>query len=391
MRYVRSGMEQSSRFLCESEKPVIPVLDLVQQYHSLKADIDAAIAGVLESGVFIMGPNVHLFEREIADYLGARHAISLNSGTDALHLALRALDVGPGDEVITSPFTFVATSEAIGIVGATPVFADIDPVSFNIDAALIEAAITPRTKVILPIHLYGAPANMSDIISIARRHNLAVVEDCAQAIGAQAGGAKVGTIGDVGCFSFFPSKNLGAYGDGGLISTNDAKLAERIESLRVHGARKKYYHDELGVNSRLDEIQASILRVKLRHLDTWIQARRQIARRYDGAFADAEGIGVPAQPPGGSHVFHQYTVRVSERDEVRRKLADSGVQSMVYYPIPLHLQALHKDHFQGMSFPHAERAAREVLSLPMYPELASSVQDRVITALKRALNVESAA
>jgi dTDP-4-amino-4,6-dideoxygalactose transaminase len=370
---------------------MIPILDLVPQYRLLKADIDAAIQGVLESGSFIMGPNVGAFENEIAGYLGSQHAVSLNSGTDALHLALRALGVGRGDEVITSPFTFVATTEAIGIVGATPVFVDIDPATFNIDPALIEAAISPRTKAILPIHLYGAPADMSAISAIARRHKLAVVEDCAQAIGAQVDGRFAGMIGDVGCFSFFPSKNLGAYGDGGLIATNNDQLAERIKSLRVHGGLRKYHHDELGVNSRLDELQAAILRVKLKHLDEWTLARRNVAKRYNEAFAGDSGVAIPSEPKGCSHVYHQYTIRVQQRDQVREKLGAAGVQTMVYYPVPLHLQAVHKELCAGQRFPHSEAAAEEVLSIPMYPELSPAAQDQVIDAVRRAIRVESVA
>ncbi len=248
---------------------MIPILDLKEQYHELREEMLRAVSDVFENGAFINGPNVKALEGEIAAYLGSAHGIGLNSGTDALHLALRALDIGPGDEVITSPFTFVATTEAIGIVGAKPVFVDIDPLTYNIDPKLIEAAITPRTRAILPIHLYGHPAPMDEIMAIADKHNLAVVEDCAQSIGTTYNGRFVGTIGTFGCFSFFPSKNLGAYGDGGMLVTNDASLAERSRSLRAHGGRIKYYHEELGVNSRLDELQAAILRVKLPHLNDW--------------------------------------------------------------------------------------------------------------------------
>lgn len=370
---------------------MIPILDLVPQYRALKPEIDRAIDGVLESGIFIMGPNVKGFETEIAAYLGAEHAIALNSGTDALHLALRALGVGPGDEVITSPFSFVATTEAIGIVGATPVFVDIDLSTFNINADSIEAAITSRTKAILPVHLYGNPASLPEIQSIARCHGLAIVEDCAQAIGAQVNGRKVGTIGDVGCFSFFPSKNLGAYGDGGLITTNDGQLASRIRGLRVHGGLKKYYHDELGVNSRLDEIQAAILRVKLPHLDAWIKARRTIAQRYTHAFRENPAITPPFEGPDRLHVYHQYTIRVGDRDRVRRELEEAGIQTMIYYPVPLHQQNVHKSlPASGEAFQYSERAAREALSLPMYPELTESAQSRVIEALRSATRVESA-
>jgi dTDP-4-amino-4,6-dideoxygalactose transaminase len=372
---------------------MIPILDLVQQYRSLKPEIDDAVAGVLQNGCFIMGPNVSAFEEEVAGYLGAPHAIALNSGTDALHLSLRALNIGPGDEVITSPFTFVATTEAICIVGATPVFVDIDPATYNLDPALIEAAITPRTKAILPIHLYGNPADLEAIVSIAKRRALAVIEDCAQAIGAETNGRKVGTIGDIGCYSFFPTKNLGAYGDGGLLTTGDRKIADRVRGLRAHGGSRKYYHEELGINSRLDEIQAAILRVKLPHLPSWTAARRSIATRYSSALEGCPGVlATPAEQEGRMHVYHQYTIRVSNRDSVRKRLADAGVQTMVYYPLPLHQQRLHASLKAAVqSFPHSERAAREVLSLPMYPELTSASQDEVIHSLWAAANVDPAA
>ena len=361
---------------------MIPILDLVQQYRLLKPEIDRAIESVLESGIFIMGPNVTAFEREIATYLGCKHAIALNSGTDALHLALRALGIGPGDEVITSPFTFAATTEAIGIVGAIPIFVDIVPSTFNIDVSLIEAAITQRTRAILPVHLYGTPADMLELKSLANRYGLAIVEDCAQAIGAEVGGRKVGTIGEVGCFSFFPSKNLGAYGDGGLISTDDDVLADRVRALRAHGGRQKYLHEELGVNSRLDEIQAAILRVKLPHLDDWIRARRRLAARYSAAFQASVGVTPPTEPTDKLHVYHQYTVRVTERDRVRKQLTEAGIQTMVYYPVPLHKQEVHRSLGGAMmNFAASEDAAREVLSLPMYPELTDAQQDTTIAAL----------
>ncbi|HXW51417.1 MAG TPA: DegT/DnrJ/EryC1/StrS family aminotransferase [Candidatus Acidoferrales bacterium] len=369
---------------------MIPILDLTQQYRSMKAEIDAAIRGVLESGVFIMGPNVAAFEDEIAAYLGVTHALALNSGTDALHLALRALNVGPGDEVITTPFTFVATTEAIGIVGATPVFVDIDPLTYNMDAESVDSAITSRTKAILPIHLYGSPCDLLRLQAIASRHGIPIVEDCAQAIGAEVSGKKVGSSSAFGCFSFFPSKNLGAYGDGGLITTNDSDLADRIRALRAHGGKKKYYHDELGINSRLDEIQAAILRVKLRHLDAWIQARRRIAHRYDEGLASHPQIKTPVERSGHRDVYHQYTVRVAERDVVRERLRESGVQTMVYYPVPLHLQNVHRGLASGgMRFPHSEQASLEVLSLPIFPELAEADQDRVLEALVAAAGVEA--
>ncbi len=363
---------------------MIPILDLTEQFQSIRPDVLMAVEKVLEGGVYINGPNVKALEEEIASYVGTAHAVGLNSGTDALHLALRALDIGPGDEVITTPFTFVATTEAIGIVGATPVFVDIDPRTYNIDPGAIRAAITPRTKAILPIHLYGLPAPMGEIMALAKQYHLAVIEDCAQAIGAEIDGRRVGSFGDVGCFSFFPSKNLGAYGDGGMATTNDAQIAARLRSLRAHGGRVKYHHEELGVNSRLDELQAAILRVKLPHLESWIFARRAHAAWYGGCLSSA--VAVPHETPETRHVYHQFTVRVRNRDEVQRRLKDSGVQTMVYYPVPLHLQKVHAGMGLGQSaFPHSELAAEEVLSLPMFPELREDQRERVAETLIAAL------
>ena len=363
---------------------MIPILDLREQYHGLKAEIVKAVEDVFEGGHFINGPNVQALEKEIAAYVGTTYALGLNSGTDALHLALRALDIGPGDDVITTPFTFVATTEAIGIVGATPVFVDIDPVTFNIDPELIEAAITPRTKAIIPVHLYGHPAPMHAIMAIAKRHGLAVVEDCAQAIGAEIDGKRVGSFGDVGAFSFFPSKNLGAFGDGGMVTTDREDLASRMKSLRAHGGRVKYHHEELGVNSRLDEVQAAILRVKLPHLDRWIENRRANAAWYGEQLRDVAEL--PMETVGTKHVYHQYTIRVADRDRVQAALKDAGVQTMVYYPVPLHLQEVHAHMNQGEgAFPHSEKAAREVLSLPMFPELSREQREAVRDALREAL------
>ncbi|MFN2462145.1 MAG: DegT/DnrJ/EryC1/StrS family aminotransferase [Candidatus Velthaea sp.] len=364
---------------------MIPILDLTEQYQALKNEIDTAVQDVFAGGHFIIGPNVKAFETEFAAFTGAPHAAGLNSGTDALHIALRALDVGPGDEVITTPFTFVATTEAIGIVGARPVFVDIDPATFNIDPALIEAAITPRTKAILPVHLYGAPAPMTEIMAIARKHNLAVVEDCAQSVGAAIGDKQTGTFGAAGCYSFFPSKNLGAFGDGGMLTTQSEALMARSKAIRAHGGRVKYYHEEIGVNSRLDEVQAAILRVKLPHLARWTLARRAVAERYRTLLADVPGVVAPQETPGTTAVYHQFTIRVSDRDDVQAELQRAGVQTMVYYPVPLHLQAVHANlgYAEG-SFPHAERAAREVLSLPMFPELRPDVQQRVVDAVREA-------
>ncbi len=366
---------------------MIPILDLRQQYAALKAEIDSALQEVLASGRFILGPNVEDFEREFAAFVGVKHAVGLNSGTDALHLALRALDIGAGDEVITTPFTFAATTEAIGIVGATPVFVDIDPSTLNIDAGLIERAITRKTRALLPVHLYGTPASMTPILEIARRHDLAVIEDCAQAVGAKIDERQVGTFGNFGCFSFFPTKNLGAYGDGGMITTNSNDLVQRIKMLRAHGGRKKYYHEELGINSRLDEVQAAILRVKLPYLISWNQSRRTIARRYHAGLKDAPGVRLLVESLRTEAVYHQYTIRVTDRELVKSRLADAGIQTMVYYPLPLHLQKLHQGLGKGQgSYPVAEKAAGEVLSLPIYPELQEHDQVSVIQALRTAVS-----
>jgi dTDP-4-amino-4,6-dideoxygalactose transaminase len=368
-------------------RQLIPILDLRRQYHALEAEIATAARQVFENGHFINGPNVEAFEAEMASYAGTTFALGLNSGTDALHLALRALDIGPGDEVITSPFTFIASAEAISMVGATPVFADIDPETFNIDPKAIETAITARTQAILPVHLYGNPAPMHEILEIAGRAGLAVIEDCAQAIGGSIEGRPVGSFGDAGAFSFFPSKNLGAYGDGGMLVTSRKDIADRVRSLRSHGARVKYYHEELGVNSRLDELQAAILRVKLPHLDTWIERRRAIAHAYTDALA--EDIVVPQEWPAARHVYHQYTVRLRERHAAHTALAARGIGTIVYYPVPLHLQAVYEPlGYRRGDFDHAERAAEEVLSLPMFPELEPNERDAVIDAV-RSLQTQS--
>ncbi|MBC7545015.1 MAG: DegT/DnrJ/EryC1/StrS family aminotransferase [Candidatus Sericytochromatia bacterium] len=367
---------------------MIPILDLKQQYLSLQAPIEAALRDVMLNGHFILGPNVKAFEAEIGTFLGSPHAIGVASGTDALHLALRALDIGPGDEVITTPMTFVATTEAIGIVGASPVFVDIEPDTFNLNIEAVAKAITPRTKAIMPVHLYGQVADMDALMALATAHNLAVIEDCAQSMGATFRGRQSGTIGTIGCYSFFPSKNLGAYGDGGLVATADPELAARIRSLRAHGGRVKYHHEELGLNSRLDEMQAAILRIKLPHLAAWNEARRAVAKRYRDGFAHVPEVTLPAERDYGVPVYHQFTVRVADRDAVRAALDAAGVSTMVYYPVPLHMQKVHANlgHKAG-DFPHTEKAVLAVLSLPMFPELSLSDQDTVIAAVTRAVRV----
>ncbi len=353
----------------------IPILDLTPEVEALWDELMAAITRVLRSGQFILGPEVEAFEREVAEYLGVKHAIGLNSGTDALVIGLRALGIGPGDEVITTPFTFFATAEAISLAGATPVFVDIDPRTFNINPELIPPAITPRTKAILPVHLYGRPAEMDALLAIAEEHGLKVLEDCAQAFGATYRGKKVGTWGHAGAFSFFPSKNLGAYGDGGLLATNDDEVAELARMLRAHGSRRKYYNETVGYNSRLDALQAAILRVKLPHVDRWNAERRKVAERYNQLLAGTPGLVLPEVSEG--HVFHQYTVRVLEgqRDRVKQALAEAGIGTMVYYPVPLHRLPVY-GYSEGV-FPEAERAATEVLSLPMGPFVGVKEQERV--------------
>ncbi|MBV8172595.1 MAG: DegT/DnrJ/EryC1/StrS family aminotransferase [Candidatus Eremiobacteraeota bacterium] len=362
---------------------MIPIVDVTAQYLTLQHELDAAMRQVLAGGQFILGPNVTAFENEVASYLDVPYAVGLNSGTDALVLALRALDIGPGDEVITTPFSFAATSEAIASNGARAVFADIDPATFNLDPAAVAAAVTPKTQAIIVVHLFGQPARMEEIGAIASRHGLAVVEDCAQAFGATAGPQFVGTIGDIGCFSFFPSKNLGAYGDGGMITTRSEAIARRVRALRAHGAARKYYHDELGMNSRLDELQAALLRIKLPHVQRWNEMRAAVAKRYREGLKGRGDIALPVETPGTRHVYHQFTVRVPERDHVRERLLESFVQTMVYYPLPLHLQPVHRElGYSAGDFPEAEAAARGVLSLPMFPELSAGDQDTVIDRLR---------
>jgi len=361
------------------------MVDLKIQYDAMKDEIDRAILSVIGNTAFILGPQGKALEQSIASYHGVQHAVGVASGTDALHLALRAADIGPGDEVITTPFTFIATAEAISYVGATPVFVDIRPDTFNMDVAQIESRITKRTKALLPVHLYGQAVDMDALMAIARKHGLKVIEDCAQSFGAEFRGKKTGAFGDIGCFSFFPSKNLGCYGDGGMVITNDPKYAERLNSLRNHGSKVRYYHDEIGYNSRLDEVQAAVLNIKFKRIDTYNTNRRKNAALYN-SYLSVPGIQTPVESKDGTHVYHQYTIRVKDRDAVKKRLDDAKMSSMVYYPVPLHLQAAYKDlGLKPGSLPVAEQAAREVLSLPMYPELTEEQVRSVADAVKKAL------
>jgi dTDP-4-amino-4,6-dideoxygalactose transaminase len=373
----------------------IPPLDLKRQYQSIGADVSAAVLEVLASGAYIGGPIVQQFEQQFAAYIGTTECVGCNSGTDALYLALRAMHIGPGDEVITTPFTFIATAETIDAVGAKPVFVDIDPATFNLDLDLLVAAITPRTKAIMPVHLFGKPLDMTAIMAIAAQYHLTVIEDCAQATGAEWGDRKVGSIGHFGCFSFFPTKNLGACGDGGAITLNDPDLAGDLRMFREHGSRQRYYHEAIGVNSRLDAIQAAVLQIKLTHLDLWNQQRDAVARQYQQLLANVPGIITPQPIVGGKCVWNQYTIRLiapegmdasTHRDQIRASLQQAGVISMIYYPLPLHLQAVYQHlALPAGSFPVTEQVSNEVLSLPMFPELTSDEQQRVVYALKDAL------
>jgi len=356
----------------------IPPLDLTPDIEKHWDEYLKAIEGVLKSTQFIMGPNVKAFEKETACYLGAKYAIGVNSGTDALVIGLRAAGIKEGDEVITTPFTFFATAEAISQVGATPVFVDIDERTFNINPELIKPAITERTKAILPVHLYGQAAEMGSIMNLAQKYNLKVIEDTAQAFGGEYQGQKLGTIGDVGCYSFFPSKTLGAFGDGGLITANNEEIAEAAKMLRVHGAKKKYFNETIGYNSRLDEIQAAILRVKLTYIDEANEGRRKAAHCYNELLKDMPGIVTPYEDNRGKHVYHQYTIRVlnGRRDELKEHLAEKGIGTMIYYPVPVHQLPVYKD--KSPTLPIAERIAAEVLSLPIWPGIGEEVQMKVV-------------
>lgn len=347
----------------------LQMVDVVGQYRTIKQDVDRAINAVLESGMFIQGKEVGELECAIAGYLGVKSALGCASGTDALQIAMMALGIGPGDEVITTPFTFVATAETIAILGARPVYVDIDPRTFNIDPSRIESAITPRTKAIIPVHLYGQPADMDPLCDLARRHAIPVIEDAAQAMGASYHGRKVCALGTIGCISFFPSKNLGCFGDGGMVVTNDPALAESMRVIASHGSRVRYYHEVLGLNSRLDTLQAAILSAKLPHLEEYNTARRKAAARYNELLSGLP-VTVPYVAPGVDHIFHQYTLRVPRRDALSTFFREKGIPHGIYYPVPLHLQkAFAMSGGKQGDFPATERAAEEVISLPMHTEL----------------------
>ena len=361
---------------------MIPLVDLKAQYHSIKDEIDGAIGSVLESSQFVLGKEVAAFEEEFAAYCGGGEAIGVNSGTSALHLALLAAGVGPGDEVVTTPFTFVATVAAIYYTGATPVYVDIDPVAYTMDPARLEAAITLKTKVILPVHLYGQPADMEPIHAIARRHGVLVMEDAAQAHGAAYRGRRCGTLAEVACFSFYPGKNLGAYGEGGAVVTSNPEYAMAVRRLRNWGESRRYYHDVRGFNYRMEGLQGAILRVKLRHLERWTEMRRAHAAAY-GELLQGGGVGMPQEKSYARHVYHVYAVRTPQREALAQGLNRAGVATGIHYPIPVHLQRAYREARYGEGdFPEAERAAREVLSLPMFPELERAQIETVCEAVR---------
>ena len=363
---------------------MIPFADLQSQYRSIKGEIDAAIGRVLESAQFILGDEVAGFERDFAGYCQASETVAVNSGTSALHLALLAAGIGAGDEVITAPFTFVATVSAICYTGARPVFVDIEPEYFTIDPAKIEAAITPRTRAIMPVHLYGQPADMDPILDIARRHRLAVIEDAAQAHGAEYHGRRCGSLAEIAGFSFYPGKNLGAYGEGGAVTTTRADVAKTCRALRDWGQEKRYEHRLKGFNYRMDGIQGAVLRVKLRHLEAWTEQRRQVAAWYAETL-DPDGVQLPKTRPGCRHVYHVFAVRTADRDGLRDVLGRQEIQTGIHYPIPVHLQPAHADlGYHAGDFPKAEAAAREVLSLPLFPEMTRDQVETVASAVSRA-------
>ena len=363
---------------------MIPMVNLKAQYAEIKDEFEQGLADTIANCSFILGPNVQGFEREAAQYLGVKHAIGVASGTDALHLALAAAGIGAGDEVITTAFTFIATAEAICYRGARPVFVDIDPKTFNIDTAAIEAAITPKTKAVMPVHLFGQPADLGRIQRLCADHNLKLVEDCAQSFGAGINGRKTGSIGDAAGFSFFPSKNLGAFGDGGLVTTQSDDIAAKVKMLRNHGSKERYYHDIVGYNSRLDEMQAVILRVKLKRLDQYNRARRHAAHLYSRLLAELP-LTTPYEDGSGEHVYHQYTLLCDRRDEVMQALQEQQIASAIYYPVPLHQQNVFKAANVGLQLPVTEQVAARCLSLPICPALTDDTIKRIVGVISHVL------
>jgi len=360
----------------------VPYLDLRAQLKPLRAEIDAAVARTLDNCSFCLGPDVGQFEKDFAKFCGAQHALGFNSGTSALHVAMLLLGIGPGDEVITTPYTFIATSWAISYCGAKPVYVDIDEATFNLDPKKLEAAVTPRTKAVLPVHLYGQPFDVDTVAAICKKHNLPFVEDAAQAHGAKYKGKTVGALGDLACFSFYPAKNLGACGEGGALVTNNAALASRAKSLREHGSTVRYHHDEVGYNYRMEGLQGAVLGVKLKHLNAWTRERQRVAARYAELLADTP-LQLPTVPAGNESAWHLYTVRLPRRDDLKKHLDTNGIGNAVHYPMPLHLQKAYVNlGYKPGDFPVAEKASREVLSLPMFPELTETQIQRVAAVVK---------
>ncbi len=355
---------------------IVPMVDLKKQFNDIKDEVFEMLTEILESSQYILGPKVLELEKKIAEYHGVTEAVGVASGTDALHLSIEALGIGEGDEVITTPFTFFATAEAILYTGATPVFVDIEQETMNIDPGKIEAAVTKRTKAVLPVHIFGHPAEMEKIAAVAKEHKLKIIEDCAQSFGASVHGKRTGSLGDAGCFSFYPSKNLGAFGDGGMVLSNDPSVAADIRKLRNHGSKGSYRHESVGFNSRLDEIQAGVLLVKMKRIETYNNKRRQKAALYGELLSDR--VERPVERPGYTHVYHQYTIRSSRRDEIQMRLRENNISSVVYYPTPLHIQeAVNFLGYRKGDFPVAEETSARVLSLPMYPELEETSIARI--------------
>jgi dTDP-4-amino-4,6-dideoxygalactose transaminase len=363
---------------------IVPMLDLTEQYRELRTEILEVLDQVMDSSQFVLGSHVKKLEQDLAEYSNASYGIGCGNGSDAIHIALRAIGVGPGDEVITTPFTFFATGGAIARTGAKPVFVDIDPFTFNIDPNKVEQAISSKTKAIIPVHLYGQMADMESLAVIAQRFDLSIIEDAAQAIGAKQNGKSVGELGTAATYSFFPTKNLGAYGDGGMIVTNCNDIAEKCRVLRIHGSKQKYHHHILGYNSRLDELQAAVLNVKFQHLEYWLKLRREKAALYTKLLNEKleELVVTPVQKKGNDHVYHQYTIRAENRDELQKHLAENGISTIVYYPLPLHVQPVFKElEYQRGDLPEAEIAASQVLSLPIFPELKVDQQEYIVSKI----------